>query len=100
MDDHPDYKAMIPDGQTSVVRDPKLIDQLNFTSKIRPPRITNTTNYKLSTLTPRKEMLDKIEIHQNMLWKFGDSAKNIVKKYSKKYSQKYRLRHRTYGIHY
>ena len=43
------YKGMIPDGQFALVRDPRIIDQMNFTStpsnkSVRAPGVTNTTN--------------------------------------------------------
>ena len=68
-DRHPEWKGMLADGQIALVRDPKIIDQLNFTDSsssnksVRPPKITNTTNQRLSTLSPRKVQLDNIEIH-------------------------------------
>lgn len=65
---HPKFKGMVPDGQIGIVRDPKIIDQMNFSASasnksVRAPKITNTTNQRLSSLSPRKVMLDNIEIH-------------------------------------
>lgn len=70
LDENPDYKKMVPDGQISFVRDPRTIDQLKFGTggkDLKAPRITNSTNHKLSSLTPRHEPLDRIDIRQNIL---------------------------------
>jgi len=70
LDENPDYKKMIPDGQISFVRNPKTIDQLKFGTgekDLKAPQIRNTTKNKLSSLTPRHEPLDRIDIRQNIL---------------------------------
>lgn len=46
LDENPDYKKMIPDGQISFVKNPKTIDQLKFGTEekdLEAPLIRNTT---------------------------------------------------------
>ena len=70
LDENSDYKKMIPDGQIRFFRNPRTIDQLKFGTgekDLKAPHIINLISNKLSSLIPRHELLDRIDICHNLL---------------------------------